>query len=380
MKVVVIGGGAMGAPATQVLAERGHEVILLDRFGIPNAKGGSGFGLRSFRLSHYAREDVRLALRSLELYLDIQRRTGIEVYRRLGILHLGEVVAPMSAAFDAEGVPYRAVGPAEVASVFPELRPRYDQPMMFQPDGGVNCCVPFLQACVGLARARGAEVSPRERVITLQPGANGVRVFTDRRRIDADVAVVTAGPWTNELLEPIGMGLPLQPGIVQVSYFKGAFGDDAIRPSIMERTRGAEDAMYGLIGPGQGYKMGFAVIDRTKFFQDLTARPLDPPQERRLGERVREDFPGFHTGPFDTECGVITLTPDDQFIIDRRGPIVVGAGCMGHAFKFAPALGEFLADLAEDRPLPTEMDRFRMDRPGLNERMTRNANIPVVSS
>ena len=381
MRVVVVGGGAMGAPAAQVLAERGHEVVLLDRFGIPNVKGGSGFGLRSFRLSHFGRDDVRLALRSLERYLDLQRRTGQEVYRRLGILHLGAVVEPMAAAFAAENVPFRHVDSREAVSIFPELRPRPDQPAMFQPDGGVNCCVPFLEACVRLAVERGAEVSPKERVVTLQPQDGWIRVFTDRRRIDADVAVVCCGPWANELLEPIGLGLPLQPGIVQVSYWKGAFGDDSIRPSIMDRTRGPEEALYGLIGPGLGYKMGYAVIDRTKYFRDLTVRPLDVAQERSLAARVAEDFPGFTEGPFHTEAGVITLTPDDQFIIDRRGSVVIGAGCMGHAFKFAPAIGEMLADLAEGRGAGPDGQRFRIDRPGLESAaLSRTAQVAVSST
>ena len=80
---------------------------------------------------------------------------------------------------------------------------------------------------------------------------------------------------------------------------------------------------------------------------------------------MREDFPGFHTGPIQTECGVITLTPDDKFVIDRRGDIVIGAGCMGHAFKFAPAIGEALADLAENRALSPDFARFKSDRPSL---------------
>ena len=52
-------------------------------------------------------------------------------------------------------------------------------------------------------------------------------------------------------------------------------------------------------------------------------------------------------------------------MIDRRGPIVVGAACIGHAFKFSPALGELFADLAEERPLPPEARRFGLDRPTL---------------
>jgi sarcosine oxidase len=378
MKAVVIGAGAMGAPAAQVLAERGHAVTLLDRFGLPNTQGGSGFGLRSFRLSHFERADVRFALRGLELFLDLERRTGRTLYTRRGILHAGTVVEPMARAFAAENVPYRELDAADARSIFPEFRPRPGQPLMFQPDGGVNHCVDLLLACCELATARGAEISPRERVIALTPlAAGGVRVFTDRRRLDADVAVVAVGPWTNELLEPIGLGLALEPGLAQVSYFRGAHGDDTDRPSLMERTGVSEDALYGLITPGIGYKIGFATVDRTRFFADLRARPLDMALEQALVRRVRRDFPGFHTGPLQTECGVITLTPDDRFVLDRRGDVVIGAGCMGHAFKFAPAIGEVLADLAEGRRPGPDYERFRSDRPGLTGGVERSERLAV---
>jgi len=378
MKAVVIGAGAMGAPAAQVLAERGHAVTLLDRYGIPNLQGGSGFGLRSFRLSHHDRADVRLALRALELYLDLERRTGRTLYTRRGILHIGTVVEPMSRAFAAENVPYRDLDGAEARSIFPEFRPRPGQPVMFQPDGGVNHCVDLLLACCELATARGAEISPRERAIALTPIASGgVRVFTDRRRIDADVAVIAVGPWTNELLAPMGLNLPLEPGLAQVSYFRGAFGDDTDRPSLMERTGASEDALYGLITPGIGYKVGFATVDRTRFFADLRARPLDMALEQALVRRVRRDFPGFHTGPIQTECGVVTLTPDDRFVLDRRGDVVIGAGCMGHAFKMAPAIGEALADLAEGRRLGPDFERFRVDRPSLTGDLGRSDRLAV---
>ena len=43
------------------------------------------------------------------------------------------------------------------------------------------------------------------------------------------------------------------------------------------------------------------------------------------------------------------MTSDEDFVLDRAGPLVVGGGCSGHAFKFGPLLGEFLADLALGR-------------------------------
>jgi glycine/D-amino acid oxidase-like deaminating enzyme len=45
------------------------------------------------------------------------------------------------------------------------------------------------------------------------------------------------------------------------------------------------------------------------------------------------------------------MTPDGQFLLGRhpRHPqVVVSAGLSGHGFKFAPVLGEILADLALD--------------------------------
>ena len=39
-------------------------------------------------------------------------------------------------------------------------------------------------------------------------------------------------------------------------------------------------------------------------------------------------------------------TPGEDFVVDRRGAVVVAAGTSGHGFKFTPVLGEMAADLA----------------------------------
>ena len=50
--------------------------------------------------------------------------------------------------------------------------------------------------------------------------------------------------------------------------------------------------------------------------------------------------------PLSSTC---TSTPDAEFVLERHGPVVVGAGFSGHGFKHAPAIGRVLADLANDR-------------------------------
>ena len=44
-----------------------------------------------------------------------------------------------------------------------------------------------------------------------------------------------------------------------------------------------------------------------------------------------------------------TSAPDGEFVLERHGPLVVGAGFSGHGFMHAPAVGETLAALATDR-------------------------------
>ena len=59
------------------------------------------------------------------------------------------------------------------------------------------------------------------------------------------------------------------------------------------------------------------------------------------------------------------MTPDHDFIIDRlpEAPnIIVASPCSGHGFKFAPVVGEILADLAIEGGTDHDIRRFRLSR------------------
>jgi glycine/D-amino acid oxidase-like deaminating enzyme len=66
--------------------------------------------------------------------------------------------------------------------------------------------------------------------------------------------------------------------------------------------------------------------------------------------------------PVHQEACLYTMTPDEDFILDTIDGVVVCGGDSGHAFKFAPLLGRFCADLAQGRALPEECDAFRIAR------------------
>jgi len=58
------------------------------------------------------------------------------------------------------------------------------------------------------------------------------------------------------------------------------------------------------------------------------------------------------------------MTPDADFIVDRHpehSHIAIGAGFSGHGFKFTPAIGEALANLALD-PASSSLTRLSLNR------------------
>lgn len=60
MRALVVGAGAWGLPAAAELADRGHDVVLIDRWGVANAVASSGGPTRIWRLAHPDRVRVRL--------------------------------------------------------------------------------------------------------------------------------------------------------------------------------------------------------------------------------------------------------------------------------------------------------------------------------
>ena len=74
---------------------------------------------------------------------------------------------------------------------------------------------------------------------------------------------------------------------------------------------------------------------------------IDPATRRRMGDYVRRFWPGLDPEPVAERACLYTWTPSQDFLIARYGALVVCSACSGHAAKFTPLIGEWLADLVE---------------------------------
>jgi sarcosine oxidase len=123
---------------------------------------------------------------------------------------------------------------------------------------------------------------------------------------------------------------------------------------------------YGLPASGQpGFKIGRHGHLHQPADPDAVDRVVHPRDEEVLRRALRRYFPDADGEAVELETCLFTNSPDEHFLIDRLHDaprVVVAAGFSGHGFKFAPVIGEILADLATGGESRHPIERFRLDR------------------
>ncbi len=103
---------------------------------------------------------------------------------------------------------------------------------------------------------------------------------------------------------------------------------------------------YSVYDPVYGLKVG----------HHKSGVPADPDEEGGPDQAIVDEvtewagrtFSLAQPEPVEVQTCFYTNTADDSFVLERHGRIVVGSACSGHAFKFGPAVGARLADLAQE--------------------------------
>ncbi|HYX76830.1 MAG TPA: FAD-dependent oxidoreductase [Gaiellaceae bacterium] len=322
MQVAVIGAGVMGLATGWALKRRGVDVTVYEQFQIGHDRGSSHGRSRIFRLAYAEPEYVRLAQEALTLWRELEAESGETLLELNGLVEVVRTLAESTAqTLEACGVAWERLDRDEAERRYPIHVPEGSF-VVVQPEAGI------VRADLALrAFARAVDVREESRVTPDE--------------VDADVVVVTAGPWVNELLDET---LPVRTTRETLCYFRPDAGGRPI-PSVVsfKPDRHTHD-MYSLADPKYGLKVGshhagpqadpnvsgepeLELIERIAAWADQTYRLADPE-------------------PAAAQTCMYTTTVDETFILERRGRVVVGSPCSGHGFKFAPAIGERLAELA----------------------------------
>lgn len=362
--VAVAGQGLIGLSAALAFARRGLRVVALDAVGAGHALSSSAGRSRSIRCAYAEPEYVRLAVDAIAGWRRLEQEQGRRIMHLTGQVDIGPraVLDGLRAGMAAAGVESSHRSPDELRTSFPELAPAPGSDILHHSDGGTVLADEGLVALAAAAARLGAELAAPEPVRRLSGEAGHVRLETAVRAIQAELVVVAAGPWTGPLAAQAGLRLPLTPAVAQVTYVNA--------PALLDRPGLAEwqidpngRGVYGHPVPGTGYKLAFDAAGSEPWRPRSSAWAPDPAEQTQIQEWARSRLPGLAAPVIRSERHPWTMTPDGNFIIDRRGPIAVACGCSGHAFKFGPALGELVADVTLGGAVP---ELFSLDRQAMS--------------
>jgi sarcosine oxidase len=354
--VVVVGGGVMGTSAARWLAARGRNTLLLERFEVGHVLGSSAGPTRIFRLTHEHPDHVRMARRALEEWRRLESEAGERLLITTGGLDLGEGGRSSAQALEAAGEPFEYLPAEVVGERWPGLRIEAGTEAFVQEDGGVCMAERTVRAQARVAAEAGATLLERTAVERVVATGTGAEIHAGGEAFRAPVVVLTAGPWAGALLRTAGIDLPLVPSLEQVTYF--ALHDPSPLPTLIDWTVDPPRIPYAVPNPEEPGRFKVA-LRRSGPPVDADARSFDPDPERvrRVTEYADRRFAAHHADGGTDTC-LSTNTPDEDFVLDRRGPVVIGSACSGHGFKFAPLIGRILADLATAQPAPIPIERF----------------------
>jgi len=372
---IIVGLGTAGAATCMTLTRRGYKVLGIDKDRPPHNLGSHHGVSRSVRRAYLEGTSyVPMAQRSWELWRKLERDSGQKLLVKTGNLTIGPPESPAVSGFLASAqsyeIPHECLSAAEVRKRWPALAP----PNMFVAGLEKEAGIVFPELCIStfLAEAEkaGADLLMDEQVDRWTEGRGNVQVYTSRNTYEAGRLLISAGAWTNRLL-----GLPdrlLMPKRVPVHWIEtqedrrfhiGVFPVNFWQVPT-EKSPGSPQIyreFYSLpvIGPASLIKAAFH-NELVNCDPDTLLREVLPDEVEKIKAVISEFLPGLEHFPITSEVCLYTMTPDGHFYLGKRpgSNHVFGVALAGHGFKFAPVLGEILADLMVDLPPAFDIKLF----------------------
>jgi sarcosine oxidase len=369
--VAVIGLGVMGSAALAALARRGRRVVGIDRFAPGHDRGSSHGTTRIIRLGYFEHPSYVPLLRAVyPLWRELEAQSGQSLLSVTGIVEIGapegDLVAGTLQSSRLHGLPHEILDARRLMKRFPAFRVPSDFVAVYQPDGGFVRAEQTVAAFQALAQRFGAELRTEERVLAVEPHRRGVRVVTPYGDVLAESAIVAAGPWLKSLLPQLPV--PIRVTRQVLGWFEPAeharvrFAADRFPVFLLQNQDGV---FYGFPADADGVKVAKHHHLDEAVDPEHYDRAVSATDEAIIRIALKAHLPDADGRLLAARTCLYTMTPDSDFIIGRLPgcpQITVAAPCSGHGFKFAPVIGEILADLAVEGRTEHDISRFSLKR------------------
>ena len=411
--VAIIGGGVIGVSTALELAERGIDVVLLEKGEIAAEQSSRNWGWCR-QMGRDPRE-IPLILESLDLWRGMDARIGGDTgFTECGILYLCENEAELAARqkwYDRNakpsGLDIRMISGPEVELLHPGSARKWQGALYSPTDGRAE---PFkaVPAMAKGARARGAKIFTNCAVRGLETKAGRVSaVVTEKGSIACDTVVLAGGAWSRRFCHNLGIAFP------QLTVINSVMRTEPIDTGLTHSCSGGkfsfrrrQDGGYTVTHrhlsvadimpdsfrlffqflPLLAMDFGGVRLRLGKRFHDEAAlkrtwrldetspfevvRILDPePVNTILAEAaasLKTYYPAFRNMKIaERWAGCIDATPDTVPVIsdyDNLPGFYFATGFSGHGFGLGPGAGKLMAQLITGETPCVDPTPFRYDR------------------
>lgn len=374
--VLVVGTGITGSFTALALQRRGLHVAVIDRGGLAPGTSRSSDGnlLCSDKGTGTLLE---LSQRSLGLWAQFIAEYGNDCeYDAKGATVVARG-ADQAAGLREHVQSHRDAGvdcefhDSDWQALEPNLTPDTSAVSYWPGDAQVQ---PML-ACYQIARLlreAGVEYHFYDDVATLNETADGVAVtLASGTRLAADRLCLCTGVWTNQVLAPLGLSVPVQPRKGHIAVLER--GDVVVNSKIADfaynataESTTADDTAVQTAAVIEATQSGTILCGSSREFGGFDQRPNSETLRRVVADcigivpalarlRVIRGYAGLR--PFSAD-GMPIIGP-----VSAHGRILVATGHEGAGHGLAPVTGELVADMIADgvtRPLDGALhpDRF----------------------
>lgn len=369
---VVVGGGITGVCVTYYLANRGLDVILIERdeVGPVSPISSSGEHARAFRSAYGSnRRMTQLCTESLALWKQFEVQCDVELFVPSRMLVFGAHESstlrrwknPANGRFAADsayvmngfGLPHRLLSKAEVVERYPQIagNDTYDHAILDETAGFIHARK-AVKAIGALARRAGASVLEYTAVEQcVRRGETVERLITSRGDVLPKKGVVFAAGYMNSGLVP-ELHDKTRVTEHQILYFRPP-DPNAYLPSAFPIVVDVNTWRYVFPVHGPGL---MKVVDDDKYDERRWVKEphrLDACTDvESFRDDAREFLSSFVPQLVNSEeagsnvCRY-TNTVDGNYLIYKRGNSVVLSACSGHGFKNAPMTARLAVSLVE---------------------------------
>ncbi len=359
--IAVIGAGIIGMATAYYLSKNGVKLAVIDKEYI--GSGSTNRCIAGIRQQFSTPASIAVMKENISLFSQMEEEFGfsVEFYQGgyLLMAHNEEMVEVFKSNIKIqkkEGVNVSLLSPEEALSVVPKLNIEGLLAAAYCPDDGQAYPFAVLKGYKIKIDERKGDFFLHNPVVKFEKKENFLLYLEDGTVIEAEKVLLSAGPWTKELGQQVGLDLPLFPERHEAMITERI--PRIIEPMIVDYRK--DGCYFQQMLTGQ-------VIGCYTPSPNVPGVSINSSREflLEMGKRMVRLVPALESAAILRHwAGSYNMSPDGNPIVDKTSVdnLYIASGMSGHGFMFGPALSKHLANFIVSDGWDTDFSEFSLSR------------------